>query len=158
MTNCHVYSTVYRFAFWLGLLVLPALAGCGDNADEQPLIPNAAVNLSINITNQQYAPLRFDNGAVTLPAQGAAGLGGVKGVIVVRQSASTFLAFERNCPYRPYDDCATVSLDRNSRLFLRDSCCNSQFDLRGQVTGGPAPRPLKQYSTSLQGSLLSITN
>ena len=99
-----------------------------------------------------------DNGAVTLPVKGPAGNGGVKGVIVVRLGAGTYLAFERNCPYRPYDACALVSLDRSSRLFMRDSCCNSQFDLRGQITGGPTPRPLKQYGTSLQGTLLNVTN
>ena len=158
MTTCQFQPSVRGFSRWLTLLALPLLAACVDNASDQPLIPNAPVNLSINITNQQYAPLRFDNGAVTLPVQGPAGLGGVKGVIVVRQSANTFLAFERNCPYQPFDACATGSLDRNSRLFMRDSCCTSQFDLRGQVIGGPAPRPLKQYSTSLQGSLLNITN
>ncbi|GAB3288959.1 hypothetical protein ACFQT0_07995 [Hymenobacter humi] len=147
-----------RFLMFVGLASLGTLAACGNNNDAQPLIPYAPVNLSINITNQQYANLRMDNGAVTLPVKGPAGDGGVKGVIVVRQNASTFLAFERNCPYRPYDACALVSLDRNSRLFMRDSCCNSQFDLRGQITGGPAPRPLKQYSTSLQGTLLNITN
>ena len=134
------------------------LAACGAKNDDQPLIPYAPVNLSLNITNQQYAALRLDNGAVTLPVKGPAGDGGVKGVIVVRQSPGVYLAFERNCPYRPYDVCALVSLDRNSRLFMRDSCCNSQFDLKGQITGGPTPRPLKQYSTSLQGTLLSITN
>ena len=149
---------IRRFSWLFGLGSLGTLAACGDNNDAQPLIPYAPVNLSINITNQQYANLRVDNGAVTLPVKGPAGDGGVKGVIVVRQNASTFLAFERNCPYRPYDACALVSLDRNSRLFMRDSCCNSQFDLRGQITGGPAPRPLKQYSTSLQGTLLNITN
>ncbi|MBF9239200.1 hypothetical protein I2I05_17485 [Hymenobacter sp. BT683] len=133
------------------------LGACGDKNNDQPLIPYAPVNLSINITNQQYANLRVDNGAVTLPAKGPAGDGGVKGVIIVRQSANTFLAFERNCPYQPYDACALVSLDQ-SRFFMRDSCCSSQFDLRGQVTGGPTSRPLKQYSTSLQGTLLNVTN
>ena len=130
---------------------------CGSKNNDQPLIQYAPVNLVINVTNQQYGALRTDNGAVTLPPKGPAGDGGVKGVIVVRQSAGTYLAFERNCPYQPYDACALVSIDR-SRLFLRDSCCNSQFDLKGQITGGPTPRPLKQYSTSLQGSLLTITN
>ena len=134
-----------------------SLAACGSKDDNQPLIPYAPVNLSINITNQQYAALRNNNGAVTLPVKGPDGDGGVKGVIVVRQSAGVFLAFERNCPYQPYNACALVSLDR-SRQFMRDSCCNSQFDLSGQITGGPTPRPLKQYSTSLQGALLSITN
>ncbi|WP_051719107.1 hypothetical protein [Hymenobacter sp. IS2118] len=133
------------------------LAACGDDNNNQPLIPYAPVNLSLNITNQEYASLRVDNGAVALPAKGPAGDGGVRGVIVVRQSANSYLAFERNCPYQPYDACAVVSLDQ-SRLFMRDSCCSSQFDLRGQITGGPTSRPLKQYSTSLQGTLLSITN
>ena len=134
------------------------VAACGSNAEVQPQIPYAPVNLSLSLAQQEYAALRFDNGVVSLPAKGPAGTGGVKGVIVVRQSAGVFLAFERNCPYRPYDACATVSLDRNSHLFLRDSCCNSQFDLKGQVTGGPAPLPLKQYSVSVQSNLLSIAN
>ena len=134
------------------------LAACGAKNDEQPLIPYAPVNLSINITNQQYAELRKENGVVTLPVKGPAGDGGVKGVIVVHQTGGIYLAFERNCPYQPYNACALVSIDRNSRLFMKDSCCNSQFDLRGQITGGPTPRPLKQYSTSLQGTLLNITN
>ena len=140
------------------ILSMSIICGCGSKVDDQPLIPNAPVNLSLNLSNQQYVRLLSDNGAVTLPVSGPAGAGGVKGVIVVRISAGNFLAFERNCPYRPYDACATVSLDRNSRLFMRDSCCQSQFDLRGQITGGPTPRPLKQYSTSLQGNLLSVIN
>ena len=141
-----------------GLVLGSLLASCGGKSDAQPQIPYAPVNLSLSLAAQEYAALRFDNGAVSLPAKGPAGNGGVKGVIVVRQSAGIFLAFERNCPYQPYDACATVSLGRNSKLFMRDSCCTSQFDLKGQVTGGPAPLPLKQYSVSVQGNLLSITN
>ena len=147
-----------RFLLLIVCSSLLIASACGSKNDDQPLIPYGPVNLSLNITNQQYAALRMDNGAVTLPVKGPAGDGGVKGVIVVRQSQGVYLAFERNCPYRPYDVCALVSLDRNSHLFMRDSCCNSQFDLRGQITGGPTPRPLKQYSTSLQGTLLNITN
>jgi nitrite reductase/ring-hydroxylating ferredoxin subunit len=141
-----------------GVALAGLLFACGSKSDAQPQIPYAPVNLSLSLAAQEYAALRFDNGAVTIPAKGPAGNGGVKGVIVVRQSAGIFLAFERNCPYRPYDACATVSLDRNSKQFMRDSCCTSQFDLKGQVTGGPAPLPLKQYSVSVQGNLLSITN
>ena len=158
MKNSQSIAVARRpFLFVLHFLFL-VLAACGSKNNDQPLIPYAPVNLSLNITNQQYAALRVDNGAVALPVSGPAGSGGVKGVIVVRQSAGTYLAFERNCPYQPYDACALVSLDRTSRLFMRDSCCNSQFNLQGQITGGPSPRPLKQYSTSLQGSLLNVTN
>ena len=156
MRSLVVSSWVGRMG--LGLVSASLISACGSKSDAQPQIPYAPVNLSLSLAAQEYAALRFDNGAVTIPAKGPAGNGGVKGVIVVRQSAGIFLAFERNCPYQPYDACATVSLDRNSKQFMRDSCCTSQFDLKGQVTGGPAPLPLKQYSVSVQGNLLSITN
>ncbi len=139
------------------LLPLALLLAACNSATTTPTIPSISFSTQINIANQQYQALRYDNGVVTLPATGING-GGVKGLLVVRQNASTFLAFDRNCPYQPYDACATVGLDRNSRLFFRDSCCTSQFDFRGNVTGGPALRPLRQYTTSLSGSLLTITN
>ena len=158
MKNHQRSLAVRPFSFLLLHFSFLLISACGAKNEAQPLIPYAPVNLSLNLTNQQYAALRTDNGAVVLPVKGPAGDGGVKGVIVVRQNAGTYLAFERNCPYQPYAACAIVSLDRNSRLFMRDSCCNSQFDLRGQITGGPAPSSLKQYSTSVQGGLLNITN
>ncbi len=136
-----------------------ALAACNSSSNNgEPLIPYAPVNLALDLTNQQYRALRFDNGVVALPVQGPAGTGGVKGVLIVRQNASTYLAFERNCPYHPYDACSLVALDRSSRLFLRDSCCDSRFNFAGQVIGGPAVRPLLSYRTSLQGTQLTVVN
>ena len=150
---------VRRFQLFIVHCSLPIVVSCSsDSNNVQPAVPYGVVNLSINLTNQQYTALRFDKGAVTFPANGPAGPAGVKGVIVVRENASTYRAFERNCPYRPYDACSLVSLDRSSRLFLRDTCCNSQFDFQGQVTGGPSARPLVQYSSSLQGSTLTVQN
>ncbi|RTQ45932.1 hypothetical protein EJV47_23665 [Hymenobacter gummosus] len=113
-------------------------------------MPTALVNEVINLSTVQAATLRFDNGYIYLNA-------GVRGVVVIRQNAQQYLAFERNCPYRPYDACAKVSMDR-SGFFLADSCCSSRFDLRGQLTSGPATRPLRQYITSLSGNLLYISN
>ncbi|RZK42352.1 MAG: hypothetical protein EOO61_05480 [Hymenobacter sp.] len=138
------------------LALLGGLAACG-SADTTQTIPSVAFSTQINVTNQQYQALRYDNGIVALPAGGSAG-GGVKGLLIIRKDASTYLAFERNCPYRPYDACSLVGLDRSSRIFLQDSCCGSRFNFQGQLTNGPATRSLRQYSTSLVGSLLTITN
>ena len=140
------------------LLVLLGFAGCNSSSDPNPGLPYAPVNLSLELTNQQYAPLRADNGYVVLPVSGPAGIGGVKGVIIVRQNAGTYLAFERNCPYQPYDACALVEPDPNSPFSFIDKCCGSQFNLQGQVTGGPAARPLLQYRVGLQGTQLTVTN
>ena len=134
------------------------LAACNSNTGSTTSVPNVPVNVQLDMLYQQNKALRIDNGVVSIPPGSANGQGGVKGIYVVRQNATTYLAFERNCPYQPLNACATVTLDKSSRLFFRDSCCTSQFDLQGMVTGGPAPRSLRQYSTSLSGSLLTITN
>ncbi|WP_400193147.1 hypothetical protein [Hymenobacter sp. B81] len=132
------------------LVVLAGLGSCSSSSTPEPLIPSAIVNEVVYLTNQEAAPLRFDRGYIYLNA-------GVRGIIVVRQNAQQYLAFERNCPYQPYDDCAKVSMDQ-SGLYMVDSCCSSTFDLYGQTTGGPARRPLRQYVTALSGNQLSITN
>lgn len=130
---------------------LSVLAGCGSSdSNVEPAIPTAVVNDLINLSTQEATPLRFDNGYVYRA-------GGIRGIIVIRKSAQQYLAFERNCPYQPYDACAKVSMDR-SGFFLVDTCCTTRFDLYGQVTSGPARRPLRQYNTSLSGNLLYITN
>ena len=124
---------------------------CGSSGTNvEPQIPIVSFNTPVYLTNQEYVALRSDNGAAYAP-------GGVRGLIVVRQNASTYLAFERNCPYRATDTCARVAIDP-SRLFLKDACCGSQFDLQGRVQGGPASRSLRQYNTTLAGNILSITN
>ena len=130
------------------------IAACGgSDAEVQPQIPLVAFTTTISLLDQQNRTLRFDNGAQYVDG----GVKGPKGLIVVRQNASSYLAFERTCPYQPADACALVSLD-HSRLFMRDSCCTSQFSLQGQVQGGPSRYALRQYSTSLAGNLLTISN
>ncbi|GGF00594.1 hypothetical protein [Hymenobacter cavernae] len=140
----------------LGLLSTVVLLGsflvaCGDSgSDVQPQIPIIAFTTTISLLDQQNTALRFDNGVQYVD-------GGLKGLIVVRQKAGSYLAFERTCPYRPTDACALVSIDP-SRLFLADTCCTSQFSIQGQVQGGPSRYPLRQYATSLNGNLLTISN
>ncbi|MBT9395437.1 hypothetical protein KLP40_19895 [Hymenobacter sp. NST-14] len=129
------------------LLAFSACNSTGSNV--QPQIPLAAVNELLVLTDQQNANLRFDNGAVYHK-------GGVRGLIVVRQNASTYLAFERNCPYQPQDTCARIFI--NPFVQLYDPCCQSQFSFTGQPQGGPASLPLRRYNTALSGNNLTITN
>jgi nitrite reductase/ring-hydroxylating ferredoxin subunit len=133
------------------LFLLITLLGCDDDT-AAPFIPNVLVNEQINLTNIQFNALRQINGYVYLPQAG------VRGIIVMRADGNRYRAIERNCTYKPEDKtCSTVEADA-SGLFLIDPCCKSQFDLTGQVTGGPATYPLRQYATSLQGNFLYIRN
>ena len=148
-----------RFAL-LGLLGGGLLAACSSTpvTPNNQLIPSVPVNVQLDLLDQQNKALLFDNGVVAIPPGSANGQGGIKGIYVVRQSASSYLAFERNCPYQPLSNCATVTLDPSTHLFFKDTCCTSQFNLLGQITGGPAPRALRQYNVNQNGSLLTITN
>src|SRR4051812_6741648 len=99
---------IIRLKLFLPFLIL-FLAACSKDKEPVDYIPYAYVNQQLNLTNIQYAALRQDRGHVYLPA-------GVRGIIVVRKSATQYLAFERNCTYQPSDSCATVEVDA-SNLF-----------------------------------------
>lgn len=124
--------------------------GC-NSGNVEPTVPSVPVNVQLVLTDQQNRNLRFDNGVVAVA-------GGLRGILVVRESAGLYRAFERNCPYQPDNACARVGFDASPAVLLRDSCCGSQFNLQGQPTGGPAARPLRQYATALSGNILNITN
>ncbi|MCX2742000.1 Rieske (2Fe-2S) protein [Pontibacter anaerobius] len=136
-----------RFLLLLPLLVI--LAGSCKDSNNSPIIPTVPVSAQLNVNSQLYPDLRQDGGYAYLPE-------GYKGIIVVRQNAGSYLAFERTCTYDPGNDCK-LEVDP-SRLYITDPCCGSQFNLQGQVIGGPAISALRQYRTSLVASTLYISN
>ncbi|MFD2786162.1 Rieske (2Fe-2S) protein [Hymenobacter rubripertinctus] len=148
MPVSHLFRHTTIVATLLPGLLLTLMA-CNSGSTVQPQIPLAAVNELLVLTDQQNASLRFDNGAVYHK-------GGVRGLIVVRQNASTYLAFDRNCPYQPQDTCARVFISQ--LIQLHDPCCQSRFSFTGQPQGGPATLPLRRYNTALSGNNLTITN
>jgi hypothetical protein len=131
------------------VLVIWCVFACDSTPTPDP-IPFKIVNKLIDLNNLRYQRLKFDGGFVYED-------GGVRGMIIYRRNASSYLIFERNCPFRPMDACANVKVD-GSGFFMQDSCCNSVFDFEGSPTSGPAFSPMMRYRASLSGSLLSITN
>ncbi|MBC5774327.1 hypothetical protein H8S95_09665 [Pontibacter sp. KCTC 32443] len=125
------------------------LTACSDD-NVGPGIPNVPVNEQISVNSLQYPMLRQDGGYAYIQS-------GYRGIIVVRQTASSYYAFERACPYDPDASCGVVSVDQ-SNLFLTHTCCGSQFNFQGNVTAGPAVYGLLQYKTSLVNNILYITN
>jgi cytochrome b6-f complex iron-sulfur subunit len=62
-------------------------------------------------------------------------------VIVIRISESEFRAFSAVCTHL-----ACIVGYRRSIQRIWCNCHNGQFDLQGQVAGGPPPRPLATYA------------
>jgi hypothetical protein len=125
------------------------LSGCDEDVifDKIPIV---YVDETINLNNFENTPLKNIGGFIYHE-------GGVRGIILYRQSQDLFLAFERNCPYQPLNSCAKVEVDE-STLFMVDPCCSSTFDFDGNPTGGPAELPLRQYRTYLDQNYLLITS
>ena len=134
----------------IGIFLMAFTLGCDP---ETPIseIPNVPVDVTINLTNLQYIDLQLDGGWAYLNNEG------VRGIILYRSNATTYLAFERNCSFRAADACATVDV-HSTGFYMEDVCCGSTFDFGGFPTGGPAALPLRQYSTILDGQFLTIRN
>lgn len=153
MTTNNVLQYCKSFLLSLfAICLLLAINGCEpDLSDDQ--IPLATFpDIHINLNLPAYNSLRTVGGYVYVND------GGNRGIILYHQSASNFMAYDRNCSYQPNNACATVGM-HSSTLYMVDDCCGSTFDLAtGQPTGGVAWRPLRKYQTILSGSELVITN
>lgn len=121
-----------------------------DPGVEQSNVPIVAVNIEINLSDIDNAPLAQVGGYVYIT-------GGVRGIILRRESQDIYRAFERNCTFQPADECAVVEM-HSSGFYMEDTCCNSTFDLSGFPTGGPAEYPLVEYSVAMSGDFLYIYN
>ena len=125
------------------------LTGC--TKDNNSGIPLVSVNIYINSNNPEFINLNAVGGWIYI-------IGGSRGIIVYKASNNEFKAYDRHCTYDPTNTCALVSVEVNNITGL-DDCCGSKFLLPdGSVTQGPANLPLKQYTTSFDGSVLHISN
>lgn len=121
------------------------------NGYEHETIPRVKVNFTIYPDDVNYLDLNHSGGYVYLT-------GGVAGIIVYRVDQTTFLAYDRACPYDWEDMDAWICVEE-SGLTLIDENCGSRFNiLDGSVINGPAQFPLLNYKTSYDGRRLRVYN
>jgi len=132
------------------LFLITCLLGCKDEVPLQ-VIPDKFVRVELNLNSVEALPLKQnDNSFIYMN-------GGWKGIIVYRQAANDYRAFERLSPHNINDSCQIVVDD--SGFFMRDTCSNSTFDFTGMPTGGPARASMRRYGASFLNSFtLLITN
>jgi len=113
-------------------------------------IPNVLVDFVIYLNEPSNVNLNVITGSVYVN-------GGVKGIIIYRQSQDEFIAIKRNCSYQPTTASAIVSIDSSNTAFLKDASCGSRFYLsNGSVANGPATVPLKRYQTSYNSTNATV--
>jgi hypothetical protein len=116
-------------------------------------VPYVPVNLTININLPSYSGLQGVGGWCYAD-------GGAKGIVIYRQSNSTFVAFDRQSTVDGGDKCDGIVSDSTNYLILDDPCGDSQYLMTdGSVYHGPAEYGLRAYRTAFDGNYtLQITN
>ena len=134
---------------FLFFTVAVCIMGC--NGYEHQTIPYTYVNFTIYPNDVSYSALNHFGGYMYFT-------GGVDGIVIYRLDYSTFVAYDRACPYDWENPDSWIWVEDNG-LILHDSCCGSRFNiLDGTVINGPSRHPLKYYRTSFDGMRLHIYN
>ncbi len=133
-------------------LLLSLLSSCSGDRVDDPIPFKQFPDITINISLPKYFSLQTDGGYIYIND------GGVRGIILYRFNSTTYLAYERTCSFQPNSACSTVEV-HSSQLFMHDPCCSSMFNLEdGYPTGGPAWRPLLQYTAIVDGGQVTVTD
>lgn len=135
------------FKYYLLILFVSILSffiSCKKDKENEP-VPNTYVDIYININEPAYNNLNAVSGWIYIT-------GGNRGIIVYRKSLTEFLAFDRTCTYNSSAANARVFVDIDN-ITVKDTTCGSKFIITdGSVLNTPASLPLKQYTTSFDGS------
>lgn len=135
----------------ISAIALLIFSSCSPDLTDDPIPVAFFDDIILNLSLPENSEL------TTVGYKYLGGSAGVRGIIVYKKNATTYLAFERNCTYQPNSACATVDV-HSSTFFMQDACCGSMFNWEGNPTGGPAWRPMLQYVTILSGTQLIITD
>jgi nitrite reductase/ring-hydroxylating ferredoxin subunit len=138
------------FLFQLAAFQLLPIS-CGEN--EPLIVPDVAVDITLQLSLPQYSALNAVNNAIKLGGYGYRG----NGVVVYRYSLDQFYAFDATCPQH-IEQNASVALDDNGSAGTA-TCphCKTVYYLYNDGYPKSGYR-LKKYSTALQGGSLHVFN
>ena len=148
-----VFMTIHkRITLFISFVIVLGYMSCENDVPVDELPPATFPDIVIDLGLPAYQNLTRDGGFEPLPQ-------GLRGIILYRENASTYHAIEQNCTYLPFEAGSTVNVDPNNPSLLRDASCGSIFTLPDVFPGGgPAVLPLRKYSVTLNGRILTITS
>ncbi len=134
------------------LALLFVLLPLSCDKDRENPVPYVYVDFSIRIGTTQYLELNTIGGYAYFT-------GGHmnKGIIVYRASDSEFKAYDRSCPFDPFNGNAIIRVDQDWLATCRE--CGSTYELNfGSVVKGPSQHPLREYRTFYNPPDLQVTS
>jgi hypothetical protein len=132
------------------------MLSCGsDDRVDDPIPFESFPNIVFSINLPSYSALQVDGGHTVISSFNGE-YAGIRGIIIYRENATTFRAFEQTCSFQPYESTSNV---QPFATYMQCSGCASNFSYEGNPIGnGPAWRPLGQYAISISGSTVTITD
>jgi cytochrome b6-f complex iron-sulfur subunit len=112
------------------------LESCGKDGSPQ----GPTVNFTLDLSLPQNSVLNNTGGQLT--AQG----------VVIANTGSGFVVLAQKCTH---EGCS-VQYNNSANNFVCP-CHNGKFDLNGNVVSGPPPSPLKKYTVTQNGTVLTIS-
>ena len=124
------------------VLVIPAaLLSCSEEGDVDPGGNNGNNDdLKINMDESAYSALKNAGGFVV-----------VSGIIIANSDGDNYVAVSSICTH----NACTVGYSVQNNNFPCP-CHGSVFNANGSVANGPATQPLKQYTVTKDGNVLTI--
>lgn len=134
---------------FLLIVFVSALFSCSDNnrSNNNPYIPNYAVNAYIDTNLPLYNKLIYISNPVYIPNYGA------KGLIVIKVGEGLFNAFDAACPNQDITTCTAMTIDGINAVC---PCDKTSYNL---FTGlGGKEYPMKQYRAEFTGTVIHVYN
>jgi len=102
--------------------------------------------VTLDTSTNAYKALATVGGAITIPDPNDSS----RPAIVIRTGTSTVTALSSKCTHQGCE----VGLPQSGKLTC--PCHSSQFDETGAVLRGPATAPLKKYTASISGTVITV--
>ena len=129
---------------------------------DENVIPDVYVNFYIDLRDIEFQALNFETNHIIVTAatnnigQDAAGFAG-SGIIVYHAQQGEFYAFDRTCPHDYANGQEVIKVNVDGIYAICPECeTNYALPSFGVPTSGPGRYQLKNYRTSLQGSIIRV--
>ena len=134
-------------------LMILLLVGVSCKKNKSHPVPSIAFDFQIDLTLPSYQELNSVGGWAYVS-------GGIKGIVVYRQSTDIFVAWERMSPEDPDNVCVEgLTPDSSNFLQLNDPCSGAKFSMYDGSPSSGSSWGLRKYQAVWNGSnLLRIYN
>ncbi|HSD15173.1 MAG TPA: hypothetical protein VLB74_11030 [Flavobacterium sp.] len=135
------------------LIIVTAVFIISCNKDENtinnnnPYLPNYPVNVQINMSFPAYSNLQYPSNSAYVGGYGVRG-------IIIFNTGSGYYAFDAACPNQALSSCSTMTIDGINAVC---ACDEKEYNLFTGLANG-AQYPMKQYRTSVSGSVINVYN